>query len=93
MRNIIRWLKRLFGVYENGFEYWVNVNEIKISPEFEKTPPRKIKFSQKMDWYLKHGELQSPILLNKDFELVDGYTSYLIAKKCHIDKVAVYFVG
>lgn len=35
MRNIIRWVKRLFGVYENGFEYWVNVDEIKISPEFE----------------------------------------------------------
>jgi hypothetical protein len=93
MKNIIRAIKKLFGKYEHGYEYWVYFNEIIIHPEFEKTPPRRIKFSQKMDYYLKHGEFQSPILLNKDFELVDGYTSYLIAKKCHIDKVAVYFVG
>lgn len=91
MKNIIRAIKKLFGKYESGYEYWVYFNEIIIQPEFEKTLPRKIKFSQKMDYYLKHGEFQSPIILNMDFVLVDGYTSYLIAQKCHIDKVSVCF--
>ena len=91
MEKVIRFIKRLLGKYESGYEYWVYLKDIKINPDFEKTPPRKNKFSQKMDYYLKHGEFQSPIILNRDFVLVDGYTSYLIAEKCHIDKVPVYF--
>jgi len=32
------------------------------------------------------------IVLNKDFELIDGYCSYLICKKYKFDKVPVWFV-
>lgn len=92
MKNIIRAIKKLFGIYELGYEYWVNLNEIEVTSQFEETPPRFIKMTQKYDWYCKHGEFQSPIRLTRDFVLVDGYTSYLLAKKFDMDKVPVYFV-
>ena len=38
------------------------------------------------------GEFESPILLNRNFELIDGYTSYIIAKTENLHKVPVYFV-
>ena len=91
MKNFIRIIKKLFGIYESGNEYWVNLNDIKITPQFKETPPRFIKMVQKYDWYCKHGEFQSPIKLTRDFVLVDGYTSYLLAKKFDLDKVPVYF--
>ena len=47
---------------------------------------------QKWSYYRNTGEFESPIILNRDFVLIDGYTSYIIAKKLEIDKVPVYFV-
>lgn len=91
MKRFIRFIKKLFGEYENNYEYWVYLREIKITPQFEETPPRYTKFAQKYDWYCKHGEFQSPIILTHDFTLINGYTSYLIAKKIGIEKVPVYF--
>ena len=46
----------------------------------------------KWDYYREHGEMESKIILNMDFELVDGYTSYIIAEKEGINKVPVCFV-
>ena len=92
MKNLIRFIKRIFGVYETGCEYWVYLRDIKISPEFERTPPRFKKMCQKWSYYRNTGEFESPIILNRDFALIDGYTSYIIAKKSEMDKVPVYFV-
>lgn len=30
MKKIIRFLKRIFSKYEIGYEYWIDINEIKI---------------------------------------------------------------
>ena len=92
MKNLIRCIKRIFGVYETEYEYWVYLRDIKISPEFEITPPRFKKMGQKWSYYRNTGEFESPIILNRDFVLIDGYTSYIIAKKSEMDKVPVYFV-
>lgn len=92
MKGIIRFIKRIFGVYETGYEYWVYLKDIKISPQFEETPPRFKKMGQKWSYYKNTGEFESPIILNRDFELIDGYTSYIIANKSEIDKVPVHFV-
>ena len=92
MKNFIIFIKRIFGVYETGYEYWVYLKDIKISPEFEKTPPRIKKMGEKWSYYKNTGEFESPIILNRDFVLIDGYTSYIIAKKLEMDKVPVYFV-
>lgn len=92
MKNLIRFVKRIFGVYETGYEYWIYLRDIKISPEFERTQPRFKKMGQKWSYYRNTGEFESPIILNRDFVLIDGYTSYIIANKSEIDKVLVYFV-
>lgn len=36
MKEIIRFIKKLFGVYESDYEYWVYSKEIKINPEWKK---------------------------------------------------------
>ena len=83
---MIKILKR-----KSGCEYWVNLSDITIREDFVIHKPRRVKFLQKLDWYLKRGEFQSPILLDHNFVLKDGYTSYLIAKKFDLGKVPVYF--
>lgn len=91
MKGLIRSLKKLFGKYETNYEYWVYFRDIKITPQFAATRPRYQKMSKKWDYYRNTGEFESPIILTRDFVLVDGYTSYLIAKEQELDKVPVYF--
>lgn len=92
MKNIIRFLKKLFGKYETGYEYWVNLKDIKVPRSYKKTKIGTVKWNHKMGYWLKTGELESPIILHRDFRLVDGYSSVKIAYLKGIDKVPVYFV-
>ena len=85
-------LKGLFGIYTPGCEYWVDLKDIDIPINFLRYHPRQEKMEQKWAYYRQTGEFESPILLNRDFELVDGYTSYIIAKTENLHKVPVYFV-
>ena len=90
--KIIRKIKSLFGKYEQGYEYLVDLKDIDIPIDFLRHHPRQEKMEQKWAYYRQTGEFESPILLNRDFELVDGYTSYIIAKTENLHKVPVYFV-
>ena len=85
-------LKGLLGIYTPGCEYWVDLKDIDIPINFLRYHPRQEKMEQKWAYYRQTGEFESPILLNRDFELVDGYTSYIIAKTENTHKVPVYFV-
>ena len=64
---------------------------LSVRYEFQLSSPRIIKFKRKEKEFLNNGTL-GKIILNQDFELVDGYCSYLICKKYGMDKVPVYFV-
>lgn len=92
MKSIIRLIKRLFGVYETGYEYWVYTKDIKVPPRYKRTKIGKAKWNHKMGYYLKTGEFESPIILDKNFNLLDGFSSQKIAYLKGIDKVPVYFV-
>ena len=93
MRNkLLNKIKGLFGKYEPGCEYWVDLKDIDIPIDFLRHHPRREKMERKWDYYRQTGEFESPILLNRDFVLIDGYTSYLIAKTENMHKVPVYFV-
>lgn len=85
------WIKSIFGKYETDHEYWVRLDQIKISPDFAATTINKYKWSRKFNYFLRTGKLESRIILGKDFVLKDGYSSYLIAQKAKFDKVRVYF--
>lgn len=92
MKEIIRSIKKLFGVYETGYEYWVYTQDIKVNPEWRKHRIGKNKFKRKMKCWYRTGEFESKIILDRDFNLLDGYSSVRIAEIKHIDKVPVYFV-
>ncbi len=92
MSKIIRSIKRLLGIYETGYEYWINTKEIKVNPEWRKTMIGKVKFKKKLQYWYRTGEFESSIILDRDFNLLDGYSSMRIAEIKEIDKVPVYFV-
>lgn len=33
MKTITRFIKKILGYYESGYEYWVNVQDIKVPGE------------------------------------------------------------
>lgn len=93
MKTIIRYIKRLFRHYDVGHEYWVYRKDIKIDPEWRITKVGYSKFKRKNQNYDRTGEFESKIILRRsDMQLVDGYSSFLIAERRGIDKVPVYFV-
>ncbi len=92
MKEIIRYIKKLFGRYETGYEYWVYTKDIKVNPEWRKTKIGKRKFNRKLSYWYRTGKFESKIILDKNFNLLDGYSSMRIAEIKHIDKIPVYFV-
>lgn len=88
---IVDKLRIFFDIdYKTGIEYWIPIGEIKIKNMFLATPPSYFKYRRKPNNFIKYGEL-SPIIIDRNFELVDGYISYLIMKRFSVGKVPVYF--
>lgn len=92
MKRIIRYIKSPFGKYESGHEYWVYTKDIKVPKYFKLTRIGTKKWNHKMGYWLRTDEFKSKILIDRDFNLVDGYSTYKICKLKNIDKVPVYFV-
>ena len=88
--------KRLFKKkYRKSYEYCVNLSDIKIikiKENFKLHNPNPFKMYWKRKYFKENGKFNSKILLDRDFELVDGYTSYLLAKENGMKHVEVYFV-
>ena len=79
----------LWGLYIEERKKIMKLCEIKIKDSFKKTEPQSWKMRFKWEYYRKTGELQSPIVVNKKGYLIDGYTSYLIAKMDGLKEVEV----
>lgn len=90
---MIGWIKGLFEDYKPGRIYWVHTKDIKVNPQWRKTKIGKKKWRRKIKYWYRTGELESQIILDKDFNLIDGYSSVRIAEVKRIDKVPVWFVG
>lgn len=86
-----RCFKALFRLYEPEHEYWVMREDIIVPLEYRRTRIGRDKFRRKMNYYKRTGELESKIILDKDFHLLDGYSSVRIAEICGIDRLTVYF--
>lgn len=91
MSSIIGFVKKIFNRNKKGVKCWINVKEIKVNPEWRKTKIGKAKFRRKLDYWYHTGEFQSDIILDKDFNLLDGYSSVRIAETRGVSKVPVYF--
>lgn len=66
-------IMRLFG-YEN-------INNIKIQEKFKMKPPKYEKLLSKKLYHIQHHRFEQPIVLDRFNWLIDGYTTYLIAKE------------
>jgi hypothetical protein len=67
----------------------IYLDDIKIPENFKRVKPKKDKLKERIAYYEKTGEFFAPIVLNKDNVLLDGYISYLIAKRYGISKVKI----
>ena len=83
---MIDFIMRLFG-YEN-------IENIHIYSDFQERPPQKVKMAERTLFFMETGILKVPIVIHVNYltgnwYLVDGYTSYLIAKENNIKYVKV----
>lgn len=58
---------------------FIKLSDIKISKKF--TKPRTEKLDHRTEYYRVYKNFEVPIILDKNNVLVDGYTTYLIARK------------
>lgn len=65
----------------------IDINKIKIPKHFSKPNEKKLK--EKFKYYKKHHKFESTIIIDTDYNLIDGYTSYLIAKNYNKTSVIV----
>ena len=69
----------------------MKIDEIRIYPCFAAHEPKPEKMQQKERYFEETGALQSQIILDGWGNLIDGYTSYLIAKARGIENVSVQY--
>lgn len=70
MRNLI---KRILGIER--------LEKIVVSMAFKEHPPKELKMNWRRNYYNFFGNFAVPIEINDNNVLLDGYTSYLIAKE------------
>ena len=69
----------------------MKIDEIKIYPCFAAHEPKPEKMQRKEQYFEETGTLQSQIILDSRGNLIDGYTSYLIAKAHGIQCVPIRY--
>lgn len=63
------------------------LSDIKISPDFVQPSDRKME--KKRQYFKKHRNFQSDIVVDEEGYLLNGFTSYLLAREYHIMDVPV----
>lgn len=69
----------------------MRIDDIKIFPCFAEHSPKAEKLEQKEQYFMETGLLQSQIILDSRGNLIDGYTSYLLAVKYGLQSVSVRY--
>ena len=87
-------MKRLFKLlkkyYRTGYLYTVKLSDIVIQDGWNHINTWKM--NEKMKYFEKTGNFSSTIVIDRNFVLQDGFTSYRIAKLKGMKYVDVYFV-
>lgn len=92
MNKLMRKIIVALGLHNPGEPYKVKVSDIIIPEEFKATHPRFKKMVQKREFYRKNNMYESQVVLNRDFMLLDGYTTYLLCLENGEKYVDVYFI-
>ena len=88
---LIQKLKQILGFCEPGFEYWIPLKDIQVPSGFLHSRIEERKWVRKNNYYHQYGVFESQIVLDFNFTLIDGYSSYKIAKRYGMKKVPVVF--
>lgn len=73
----------------SGEAFTIPTDDINIFPCFAEHPPIVEKMERKARYFAEKGLLQSCIILDQENNLIDGYTSYLLARQQGIRLVPV----
>ena len=65
----------------------IKIKDIKLAEWLQPVSKRKLKI--KRDYYKKHGYFREEMILNNDNILVDGYSSYVLAKELGFKNVII----
>lgn len=76
---------------EDRREQEMRIEDIKIFPCFSAHQPKPEKMQQKEQYFMETGLLQSQIIVDTGGNLIDGYTSYLLARAHGIQSVPVRY--
>ena len=66
----------------------IDIKKIKILKHF--TKPNSEKLKERFDYYKQNKKFKAPIIIDSNYNLIDGYTSYLIAKNYNKTSVIVH---
>ena len=83
-------IKRFRKYYKPRYMYKVKLSDIVIKDGWDYI--KTWKMNEKMAFFEKTGRFSSTIVIDKNFVLQDGFTSYRIAKLKGMKYVDVYFV-
>ena len=75
----------------SGEVQYIPTDAIRIYPCFKEHPPKAEKMGEKEQYFTETGLLQSEIILDSEGNLIDGYTSYLLAKAHGVQSVPVRY--
>lgn len=67
----------------------INVDKIVIKKQFLESIPKQKKIDKCRDYWIKNHRQDRDIILNSNYELVDGYIQYLILKEFGVRNVIV----
>lgn len=80
----------IIGIFVRELEKeTINVSDIKIRQAFKNSKINLDKMCAKEEFFIENGYFLDKIILNQNNLLLDGYYSYLIAKKYNIRKVDI----
>ena len=82
-----RFVKKILGK-ALGVNY-MKLKDIKIPQRFLRHKPSLSKMIEKEEYFKKYGMLKESIIVDQTDYLIDGYTSYLIAKKAGVEALFV----
>lgn len=84
-------LKEIARIRREKGQFTMRTDEIRIFPCFAAHPPKPEKMEHKDLYYQAHGSFESEIILDGAGNLIDGYTSYLLAIRYGVGHVPVRY--
>lgn len=65
----------------------IKTSSLKIPIEFAKSTPKKYKMKQHITYYKANKRLQKKLIVDSNYNLLNGYIDYLVAKKYKLHEV------